>query len=203
MDLANHEWEGTIAMDLAEQELKYYFVLQRAKSRMRAFLRMDAILNNLRAGAGKGSNNKTEADIKDSDDLGQKDVEIKEDDNVNCEKDKESATIDAEIGGHGLNHEGEELKVIKTEIDESDDLNLETEGLQTIEKETKYGSLLHRENEEEFAVESETTEGEDSSERNENKFLVTEEEIKEDHDQHKNDRDSSYKRSRMEKFEGF
>ena len=202
MDLANHEWEGTIAMDLAEQELKYYFVLQRAKSRMRAFLRMDAMLNNLRAGAGKGSNNKTEADIEDSDDVGQKDIEIKEDDIVKCEKDKESATIDTEIGGHGLNHEGEELKVIK-EIDESDDLNLKTEELQTIEKETKYVSLSHRENEEEFAFASETTEGEDSSERNENKFLVTEEEIKEDHDQHKNDRDSSYRRSRMEKFEEF
>jgi hypothetical protein len=42
------EMDGTAAMDLAEQELKYYLTLQRAKKKLRGYLLWSRILTNMR-----------------------------------------------------------------------------------------------------------------------------------------------------------
>lgn len=68
--------EGTFAMDLAEQELKYYFVLQRAKTRMRAYLKMTALLNKVRAGKLSEDANKPDSEEKELEpSLAEKEIE--------------------------------------------------------------------------------------------------------------------------------
>mmetsp|Transcript_315 Transcript_315/g.705 ORF Transcript_315/g.705 Transcript_315/m.705 type:complete len:1221 (-) Transcript_315:492-4154(-) len=105
------ETEGTMAMDLAEQELKYYFVLQRAKNRMRAYLKMTALLNKVRAG-------------KLSEDSKKPDPEEKEDESSLVEKEtKEDTAIYPEH--NTLSIRSGEIDVIE-EGDEDEDVSEST-----------------------------------------------------------------------------
>jgi len=93
--------EGTIAMDLAEQELKYYFVLQRAKNRMRAYLKMTAILNKVRGASGKNATSTPDTEGKEQEPcLVEKEAKVenavnREDNNLNLQI-KETNVIEQE-----------------------------------------------------------------------------------------------------------
>jgi hypothetical protein len=103
--------DGTIAMDLAQQELKYYFILKRAKNRLRAFLKMKLILNSIRE-------------------------ESEEGDDLDHKEEGEPRVIETEIEeGDDLDHKEEgEPRVIETEIEEGDDLDREEDEKSRVQK---------------------------------------------------------------------
>jgi len=86
--------DGTIAMDLAEQELKYYFILQRAKHRLRGYLRMNSILNSLRNGTNNAEEKGPEQVADDEAHPKDGETEIGEGD----DKEEEPSVTDAEKG---------------------------------------------------------------------------------------------------------
>jgi hypothetical protein len=116
--------DGTIAMDLAEQELKYYFVLQRAKNRLKAVLKMNMILNSIREGCIKES----ELDRKEKGEprVMETDTEVEEGDSLGNREDEKPSVMKIEIAeGDNLdNREDEKPSVMKIEIEEVHDVEL-------------------------------------------------------------------------------
>jgi hypothetical protein len=123
--------DGTIAMDLAEQELKYYFILQRAKHRLRGYLRMNSILDSLRNGTKNAEekgpekvddddrNNNEEVDPKAGEtEIGEGDDKEEEPRCTEIEIKEEPGVIET-IAEEGDETE-EEPRVVETTIDEGD-----------------------------------------------------------------------------------